>query len=162
MLKPGTHAPEFVLPDHDGRDVELSQLLADGPLILYFYPSDFTPGCTKEACSMRDMFKDLRAVGLQVAGISPQDSASHIRFRKEHRLPFVLLSDEDKVAIKMYDVDGPFGVGVRRATFLINQDRTIQDAVLADVMISRHTEFLTKAVMLREAAGLRSDRYEKS
>jgi thioredoxin-dependent peroxiredoxin len=161
MLKPGTHAPEFVLPDHDGRDVELSQLLADGPLILYFYPADFTPGCTKEACAMRDMFADLRSVGLQVAGISPQDSASHSRFRKEHRLPFVLLSDEEKVAIKMYDVDGPFGVGVRRATFLVNQDRTIQDAVLADVMISRHTEFLNKAIVLREAAGLRAGRYNE-
>lgn len=161
MLKPGTHAPEFVLPDHDGKDVELSQLLADGPLILYFYPADFTPGCTREACAMRDMFADLRSVGLQVAGISPQDSASHSRFRKEHRLPFVLLSDEEKVAIKMYDVDGPFGVGVRRATFLVNQDRSIQDAVLADVMISRHTEFLNKAIMLREAAGLRSGRYNE-
>ncbi|MEQ8206483.1 MAG: peroxiredoxin, partial [Woeseia sp.] len=147
-------------PDHTGKDVELSQLLADGPLILYFYPADFTPGCTKEACTIRDMFTDLRAVGLQVAGVSPQDAASHARFRKEQRLPFTLLSDEDKVAIKMYDVDGPFGVGVRRATFLINQDRTIQDAVLADVLISRHAEFLEKAVMLREAAGLRSGRYD--
>ncbi|ANO51204.1 peroxiredoxin [Woeseia oceani] len=144
MLQPGTHAPEFVLPDHTGKDVELSTLLADGPLILYFYPADFTPGCTREACTIRDMFTDLRAVGLQVAGISPQDTASHARFRKEQRLPFTLLSDEDKVAIKMYDVDGPFGVGVRRATFLINQDRTIQDAVLADVLISRHAEFLEK------------------
>lgn len=156
MLKPGARAPEFVLPDQDGRDIELSSLLAEGPLILYFYPADFTAVCTREACTFRDMFTDLTAVGLQVAGISPQDGKSHQRFRAEQRLPYMLLSDEDKVAIKMYDVDGPFGVGVRRATFLINQDRTIQDAVLADVMVSRHAEFLEKAVMLREAAGLRS------
>lgn len=161
MLKPGTRAPEFVLPDQDGRDVELSELLADGPLILYFYPADFTPVCTKEACAIRDMYTELTSVGLQVVGVSPQDGASHKRFRAEQRLPFTLLCDEDKVAAKMYDVDGPFGVGVRRATFLINQDRSIQDAVLADMRVQRHTEFLEKAVMLREAAGLRAGRYRE-
>ncbi len=157
MLKPGSRAPEFVLPDQDGNDVELSDLLTDGPLILYFYPADFTPVCTKEACAFRDMFDDLRSVGLTVAGISPQDPESHRRFRDEKNLPFVLLSDEDKTAIRMYDVDGPFGVGVRRATYLVNPDRKIQDAVLADVVVGRHTDFLKKAVMLREAAGLRAD-----
>lgn len=161
MLKPGSRAPEFVLPDQDGNDVELSDLLTDGPLILYFYPADFTPVCTKEACAFRDMFADLKSVGLTVAGISPQDPESHRRFRAEQRLPFVLLSDENKTAIRMYDVDGPFGVGVRRATYLVNQDRSIQDAVLADVMVGRHTEFLKKAVMLREAAGLRAGRYDE-
>ncbi|MEL7186445.1 MAG: hypothetical protein AAFN50_08440, partial [Pseudomonadota bacterium] len=70
---------------------------------------------------------------------------------------FKLLADPDKVAIKMYDVDGPFGVGVRRATFLINQDRTIKDAMLADVRIARHEDFIKRAVILRETAGLRSD-----
>lgn len=157
MLKPGSRAPEFVLPDQDGNDVELSDLLTDGPLILYFYPADFTPVCTKEACAFRDMFDDLRSVGLTVAGISPQDPESHRRFRDEKNLPFVLLSDEDKTAIRMYDVDGPFGVGVRRATYLVNPDRKIQDAVLADVVVGRHTDFLKKAVMLREAAGLRAE-----
>lgn len=162
MLKPGSTAPDFVLPDHDGKDVALAQLLEDGPLILYFYPADFTPVCTREACTFRDIFTDLRTVGLQVAGISPQDTASHRRFRAQQRLPFPLLSDEDKAVIKKYDVDGPLGVGVRRATFLVNQDRTIQDAVLADLMVSKHAEFLEKAVMLREAAGLRSPgRYRK-
>ena len=68
-----------------------------------------------------------------------------------------LLSDPEKVAIKMYDVDGPFGVGVRRATFLINQDRKIQDAVMADVRIGRHQEFIEKAVILRETAGKRTE-----
>ena len=96
-------------------------------------------------------------MGLQVAGISPQDTDSHERFRDEHDLPFILLSDPDKVAVEMYDVDGPFGVGVRRATFLINQDRTIQDAVMADVRIGRHQEFIEKAIILRETAGKRSD-----
>ncbi|MDH3576365.1 MAG: peroxiredoxin [Gammaproteobacteria bacterium] len=157
MLQPGAKAPEFVLPDDRGGETALSDLLQNGPLILYFYPADFTPGCTKEACSIRDIHNDIQSVGLQVAGISPQDIDSHKRFRDEHELPFVLLSDPDKVAIRMYDVDGPFGVGVRRATFLINQDRTIQDAILADVMIGRHKDFIEKAVILRETAGLRAD-----
>ena len=153
MLKVGSKAPQFVLYDDQGQETSLSDLLRDGPLILYFYPADFTPGCTKEACSIRDIHNDIQSVGLQVAGISPQDEASHQRFRDKYELPFVLLSDPDKTVIKMYDVDGMFGVGVRRATFLINQDRTIQDAVQADVMIGRHKDFIEKAIILRENAG---------
>lgn len=155
MLKIGSRAPEFILPDQDGKDTELSELLRNGPLILYFYPADFTAICTREACTFRDGFSDLRAVGLQVAGVSPQDEASHRRFRAQQRLPFPLLSDEKKEVIRMYDVDGPLGIGVRRATYLINQDRKIHDAVQADFMLSKHVEFMEKVVMLREAAGLR-------
>lgn len=155
MLKAGDRAPEFVLRNDAGVDTSLTDLLANGPLILYFYPADFTPGCTKEACTIRDIHDDIQSVGLQVAGVSPQDAESHARFRKEHKLPFVLLCDPEKVAIKMYDVDGPFGVAVRRATFLIGQDRTIRDAVQADVLIGRHEEFIRKAIMLRETAGKR-------
>ena len=156
MLDAGAKAPEFVLNDHEGRETSLSDLLQAGPLILYFYPADFTPGCTKEACSIRDIHDDIQSVGLTVAGISPQDEESHQRFRDEHDLPFVLLSDPEKTAIKMYEVDGPFGVGVRRATFLISKDREIKDAVMADVLIGRHKEFIEKAVILRETAGLKS------
>ena len=156
MLEPGSRAPEFVLENDQGGESSLSDLVKDGPLILYFYPADFTPGCTKEACSIRDIHNDIQAVGLQVAGISPQDADSHQRFRNEHDLPFTLLSDPEKVAVKMYDVDGPFGVGVRRATFLISQYRVIQDAVMADVRVGRHKEFIEKAVILRETAGKRA------
>ena len=157
MLEIGSKAPEFVLQDDEGNETSLSDLLKDGPLILYFYPADFTPGCTKEACSIRDIHDDIASVGLQVAGVSPQDVESHRKFRDKYELPFKLLSDPDKVAVKMYDVDGMFGVGVQRATFLINQDRTIQDAVLANMRIGRHQEFIEKAVVLRETAGKRKD-----
>jgi peroxiredoxin Q/BCP len=153
MLEVGAKAPEFVLANDDGGETSLTDLLKDGPLILYFYPADFTPGCTKEACSIRDIHNDIQSVGLRVAGVSPQDVESHQKFRDEYELPFTLLSDPDKVAIKMYDVDGPFGVGVRRATFLISQDRVIKDAVMADVRIGRHQEFIEKAIVLRETAG---------
>ncbi len=155
MLKAGDVAPEFILPDENGDEVSLSEMLQSGPLFLYFYPADFTPGCTKEACSIRDIHDDISSVGLQVIGISPQDGESHSRFKQEHRLPFRLLSDEDKVAIKMYDVDGPFGVGVRRVTYLISQGQKIQDALQADVLINRHKDFIEKAVALRLAAGIR-------
>ncbi len=157
MLQAGDKAPEFALKSDSGEQVSLSDLLRDGPLILYFYPADFTPGCTKEACAIRDIHDDIQAVGLTVVGVSPQDDDSHRQFREEHDLPFTLLCDPDKVAVKMYDVDGPFGVGVRRATFLINQDRTIKDAMLADVRIRRHEEFIRRAVTLRESAGMKYD-----
>lgn len=153
MLDAGDIAPDFTLQNDQGVETSLRDLLRGGPLILYFYPADFTPGCTKEACTIRDLHEDLVGVGLQVAGVSPQDTDSHARFREQHELPFVLLSDPDKLAIKKYDVDGPLGIGVRRATFLIDQDGKIEDAVLADILIGRHEEFISNAIALRESAG---------
>ena len=114
MLKNGTQAPEFDLADQDGKRHTLKSLLARGPLILYFYPADFTPGCTKEACSFRDLQKDLVAAELRVVGVSPQDAESHRKFAAKHNLNFPLLADPDKQAVKAYDVDGPLGFGVRR------------------------------------------------
>src|SRR5438067_10679568 len=104
MLATGGRAPEFTLPDHDGQSVSLSTLLRSGPLILYFYPADFTPGCTKEACSIRDLHTAIQGAGLDVAGVSPQSPETHRKFREKYQLPFTLLSDPDKVVIKMYDV----------------------------------------------------------
>ncbi len=148
MLKAGTKAPDFSLSDENGKLRTLSEFLAKGPLILYFYPADFTPGCTKEACSIRDLHDDITGSGLQVVGISPQSAQSHTEFKEKHNLPFPLLADENKVAVKAYDVNGPLGIGVRRATFLIDADGIIQDAVLADVFIGQHTDFITKAIAL--------------
>lgn len=152
MLNPGDRAPEFTLPDQDGRDRSLTSLLGDGPLILYFYPADFTPGCTAEACTLRDLHTEILHAGLRVVGVSPQAPESHRRFRQKYTLPFTLLSDPDKHVIKMYDVNGPLGIGVRRATYLVDQGRIIQDAVLADFRIGRHEEFVRNAVALRQEA----------
>lgn len=146
MLKAGDKAPDFSLKDHSGRKITLASLLTKGPLLLYFYPADFTPGCTKEACEIRDMHEDISDVGIQVVGVSPQDGDSHESFRKEYELPFPLLADPDKLAVKAYGVDGPLGFGVRRATFLINPDRTIEDVVVADFRISKHSDFIREAV----------------
>jgi peroxiredoxin Q/BCP len=153
MLKPGHLAPDFTLPDQDGRPQRLSALLGGKPLILYFYPADFTPGCTKEACDLRDLHGRILASGLRVVGVSPQSPESHRRFREQYGLPFLLLSDEDKTAIKAFGVDGPLGIGVRRATFLIDGDGLIADAVLADLRIGQHQAFVERAVKLRESRG---------
>jgi len=153
MLKPGEEAPDFVLPDQDGKPRRLVDLIEANPLILYFYPADFTPGCTREACDLRDLHTRILASGLRVVGISPQSPESHRRFRAEHALPFMLLSDEDKVAIKAYGVDGPLGIGVRRATFLIDARRRIADVVLADLMIAKHQAFVERAIAARAGPG---------
>jgi thioredoxin-dependent peroxiredoxin len=152
MLNVGDRAPEFTIPDHTGKDVSLTDLLRIGPLILYFYPIDFTPGCTKEACFLRDLHADIQRVGLRVVGVSPQGPESHAKFRSKHQLPFLLLCDVDKAVIRMYNVDGPLGIGVRRATYLIDPGRRIRDAVLADFRISRHEAFVRKAIMMHEAS----------
>jgi thioredoxin-dependent peroxiredoxin len=148
MLAMGGRAPEFTLPDQDENNVSLSTLLRHGSLILYFYPADFTPGCTREACALRDLHGEILQAGLDVAGVSPQDPASHRAFREKHRLPFTLLSDVDKSVIRMYEVRGPLGFGVRRATYLIDQARYIRGAVLADFRIAAHEDFVRTAVAL--------------
>lgn len=153
MLKNGTRAPDFDLPDQHGKRHTLESLLADGPLILYFYPADFTPGCTREACTFRDLKKDLVAARLRVVGVSPQDAESHKRFAEKHGLNFPLLADPDKQAVKAYDLDGPLGFGVRRGTYLIGADGKIQDSVLADLRISEHEAFVKRA--LAAGAGIK-------
>lgn len=146
MLANGSKAPEFNLSDQDGKRHSLQSLLSTGPLILYFYPADFTPGCTKEACSFRDLQSELLAAGLRVVGVSPQDSDSHRRFAAKHGLNFTLLADPDKQAVKAYELDGPLGFGVRRGTYLIGQDGRIQGSVLADLRIGAHEAFVRQAL----------------
>jgi peroxiredoxin Q/BCP len=148
MLAVGARAPEFTLPDQDERDVSLTTLLNDGPLVLFFYPADFTPGCTREVCMVRDLHQDLVKRGLDAAGVSPQSPASHRAFRAKHNLPFTLLADQDKSVIRMYEVNGPLGFGVRRVTYLIDQARVIRDVVLADFRIDRHEELIQRSLAL--------------
>src|ERR1700722_346559 len=149
MIKTDERAPEFTLPDETGKDRSLTELLSAGSIVLYFYPADFTPGCTRQACVLRDLHSDIARAGLRVVGISPQSPESHAKFKAKHQLPFVLLSDQQKTVIKMYGVNGPLGIGVRRASYLIDGSRRIREAVLAEFMIGRHADFVRKAVMLR-------------
>ena len=149
MLPRGQRAPEFTLPDHAGRLVSLSSLRADGRVVIFFYPGDFTPICTREVCMVRDIHAELAASGLQVAGISPDDADTHARFRAKYGLPYALLADTEKRTIKDYGVDGPLGIGVRRVSFLIEADGEIADVLCADWRLARHTAFLQRAIASR-------------
>jgi peroxiredoxin Q/BCP len=157
MIKVGDRAPEFTLPDETGKDRSLTELLSSGAIVLYFYPADFTPGCTRQACVLRDLHAEILSAGLRVVGISPQSPQSHARFREKYQLPFVLLSDEQKIVTKMYGLNGPLGIGVRRASYLIDGSRRIRDAVLADFRIGRHADFVRKAIVLRAASPVAAD-----
>lgn len=151
MLKKGDRAPEFSLTNEQGDAVTLASLLQKGALILYFYPADFTPICTAEACSIRDMHDEILDVDMQVVGISPQSGESHTRFKDRYKLPFPLLFDENKIAIKAYGVDGLLGMGVRRATFLIDQDGIVENLVVSDLFVSSHVKFIKQVVANRAA-----------
>ena len=146
MLNKGDLVDEFSLPDDSGEMVSLSGLLETGPLVLYFYPADFTPICTSEACNIRDMHDEILNVNIKVVGISPQDSESHARFRSKYALQFPLLFDQNKKVIKSFGVDGLLGIGVRRATFLINEERVIVNRVVSDLFVTSHVKFIKQVI----------------
>jgi thioredoxin-dependent peroxiredoxin len=130
MLSPGDPAPDFELPADDGSTVRLADL-AGKRVVLYFYPKDDTPGCTKQACSLRDARADFEAVGATVVGVSPDSPASHARFRDKYALGFPLLSDEDHATAVAYGAWGEktsYGrtsMGIIRSAFVIGEDGTI-------------------------------------
>lgn len=145
MLKPGTRAPEFSLPDQDGNSVSLQETLAKGPVLLYFYPADFTPGCTKEACMIRDQHEEILDVGVTVLGISAQNEDSHARFQRKYDLPFTLLADTSKQVSRLYEAHGFLGM-TKRITYLIGADGIIKDAVDAMFSIDAHENLINKAL----------------
>jgi peroxiredoxin Q/BCP len=152
MLAIGDTAPDFQLDDQYGESVSLDAMVAKGHAIVYFYPVDFSPVCTAEACSFRDNFDDVTAVGTQIIGISPQSISSHRRFSNQFKLPFPLLSDAKKTAIKAYGVDGMFGIGVRRVTFLIDQNKVVVNRVVSDLFVGSHTDLLKETVRRHKVA----------
>lgn len=131
MLEPGTKAPAFTLADAAGEKVSLKDF-AGRDVILYFYPRDDTPGCTKEACGFRDAWDELRALGAVVLGVSSDDADSHERFAAKYRLPFTLLSDPDQSVMAAYGAYGEktmYGkkvVGVIRSTVWIGPDGKVR------------------------------------
>ncbi len=130
-LKEGDRAPLFSAQDQDGNIMSLGSLRGR-KVILYFYPKDNTPGCTAEACSLRDGRDDLAEMGFVVVGVSPDSVASHDKFRVKHNLNFTLLSDSDKAIANAYGVwgekkfMGKTVTGIRRATFVIDANGTIE------------------------------------
>lgn len=148
MIKPGETAPDFTLSDQDGAPFTLSAELAHGPLVLFFYPADFTPVCTREACMFRDAHAQLADAGVRVVGISPQDSASHRRFREAHSLPYRLLADPQRTVIAPYagTVAGiPLPFFTRRVTYLIARNGVVADRVIADLSEASHRRIIAAA-----------------
>ena len=127
MLEVGVKAPEFKLQDKDGNIVSLSDF-QNKKVVLYFYPKDNTPGCTKQACSFRDNYEEFKSRDVIVIGISKDSIKSHERFAQKNELPFILLSDPELEAIKSYDVwqekklYGKLGFGVVRSTYIIDEN----------------------------------------
>jgi peroxiredoxin Q/BCP len=146
LLKVGDTAPDFTLPDEAERPVTLSAQLRVGPVVLVFYPRDFTLVCTRELCMVRDTHEDIAAAGISVLGISTDSVETHGRFRERHGLSFPLLADVDGAVCRAYGVTGLFGIATRRATFLVGRDGRIADAVNAGLRVSRHAALLRRAL----------------
>jgi peroxiredoxin Q/BCP len=135
-LKEGDRAPDFTLKQQDGREVTLSKEWGKNVVVLYFYPMDDTPGCTKEACAFRDLNQDFKDAGAEIIGISVDDMASHKKFQEKHKLPFTLLADSDKKVVELYGVKNFIGKA-KRVTFVIDRSGIIRK-MYPDVDVSVH------------------------
>src|SRR3954464_14140319 len=128
MLKVGDLAPEFTAQDQHGATLTLSGLLARGRLVLYFYPKDFTPVCTAQACTFRDASSELGTLSANVVGVSTDKEESHQRFAEKHSVPFSLIADPERRIIKAYGALLPILNLTRRVTYVIATDRRILGA----------------------------------
>jgi thioredoxin-dependent peroxiredoxin len=143
VIPAGISAPDFMLPDENGTPRSLSDYHGQ-PVVLYFYPKDDTPGCTKEACAFRDDYSAYEQASVTILGVSPDSPKSHTKFKKKYDLPFTLLSDEDHSVADQYGVWGPKNFmgrsyeGVHRTTFLIDEDGKIR-RVFENVKPAEHS-----------------------
>jgi len=148
-IEEGMPAPEFTLKDQDGRLVSLRDFADKKWVILYFYPKDLTPGCTREACSFRDSLARLQPYNAQVLGVSVDDSASHYSFSNKYRLNFPLLADSDKVTTKAYGALAFYRVA-RRMTFIIDPQGKIRK-IFRRVRPATHLDELLAALRALQA-----------
>ncbi len=131
MINEGDQAPDFTLHSDAGADVTLSSLRGR-PVVLYFYPKDDTPGCTAQACGIRDAYGEFERAGAVVLGVSPDDEKSHVKFKKKYDLPFTLLADPEHTVAELYGTWGEKSFagktywGVSRSTFVIGADGTVK------------------------------------
>jgi len=144
-LKVGDTAPDFSLLDERGLPVSLKDYLGKKVVVLYFYPKDFTPGCTAEACSFRDDYKPIQDKGAVVIGVSLDTVESHLKFSEKYLLPFTILSDHKREVAKAYGVLGVGGFLAKRVTFIINKDGKITH-VFTKVYVKQHSEEVLKAL----------------
>jgi peroxiredoxin Q/BCP len=140
MLKAQQQAPDFQLPDNNGDLVSLSQFKGKKNVVVFFYPKDFTGGCTAEACSFRDSYQDFTDAGAEVIGISSDDVISHRKFARQHKLPFILLSDKGGKVKDLFGVKNDlFGLLAGRVTFVINKEGVIIKVFDSQVNFSGHS-----------------------
>lgn len=131
MLEAGTKAPEFTLPDKDGNMISLADFRGK-KVVLYFYPKDSTPGCTREACAFAGAYEGFKQKDISVIGVSKDSQTSHQKFAEKYNLPFILVSDPELTAIKAYDVwqekklYGKVSLGVVRSTYIIDEEGVIE------------------------------------
>lgn len=134
----GDVAPDFTLPSQAGEQVRLGDVLGRGPVVLYFYPKDETPGCTAEACSFRDSYEVFKEAGAEVIGVSSDSVASHERFATKHRLPFTILADEGGKVRKRYGVRPTLGIMPGRVTYVIDRDGTVRHVFSSQLGAQKH------------------------
>ena len=127
-VKIGEFAPDFTLPDQDGEPVTLSNYRGESSVVLFFYPKDFSPGCTTQACHFRDSYEDFTDLGAEVLGISSDSVESHKKFLDEYLFPFRLLSDEGGKIRKLYGATKGFGLLPGRYTFIIDTQGVIKSS----------------------------------
>jgi thioredoxin-dependent peroxiredoxin len=150
MVRKGDPAPEFTLESDTGEQVSLADLRGK-PVVLYFYPKDDTPGCTTQACGIRDQYAEFEEAGAVVLGVSPDGAASHVKFKEKYELPFALLADPDHEVAERYGVWGEkkyMGrtyLGVNRSTFVIGPDGTVTK-VMHDVKPATHADDVLAAL----------------
>jgi peroxiredoxin Q/BCP len=150
VLAEGDPAPDFALTSDAGDRVQLSELRGK-PVVLYFYPKDDTPGCTKQACGIRDAYGEFERAGAIVLGVSPDNEGSHVKFKKKYDLPFTLLADTDHAVADEYGVWGEKSymgktyTGVKRSTFVIDADGNIKK-VMHDVKPATHADDVLAAL----------------
>ncbi|MGI9161506.1 MAG: peroxiredoxin [Mycobacterium sp.] len=142
-MKTGDRVPEFELPDQTGTVRSLSDLLADGPIVLFFYPAAMTPGCTKEACHFRDLASEFADVGASRVGISTDAVSKQAKFSDSQRFDYPLLSDADGRVAEIFGVKrgllGKF-LPVKRSTFVIDTDRTVLDVISSEINMDTHAD----------------------
>lgn len=140
MIQVGDQAPSFHLPDSTGKTINLDDFVGKTNLVVYFYPKDFTSGCTREACSFRDSYQSFKDLGAEVIGISSDSEASHDAFAKKHQLPFILLSDRDGLAKRAFGVKKAMGIMPGRVTFLIDRKGIVKHVFSSQTNMDAHVE----------------------
>jgi peroxiredoxin Q/BCP len=145
-VKVGDKAPDFTLTDQSGAMVSLREFIGDKIIVLYFYPKDFTRGCTAEACAFRDSYDVFVQAGAQVLGVSSQSVDSHNRFAMANKLPFILLSDRDGKARKLYGVPSTLGLLPGRVTYVIDKKGVVRHVFSSQSQPTKHIEEALKIV----------------